>query len=43
MTKLNQIYKCKICGNMVQVLHTGAETLVCCNRPMVLQEEHLED
>lgn len=43
MTKLNQVYKCEICGNVVQVVHTGIGTLVCCDQPMVLQEEHIED
>lgn len=38
-TELNQIYKCEICGNIVEVLHTGAGELVCCGQPMKLQEE----
>ena len=36
MTELNQIYKCPICGNIVEVLHTGAGELVCCGKPMEL-------
>lgn len=36
MTQLNQIYKCAICGNVVEVLHTGAGELVCCGQPMTL-------
>ncbi|MFA5633541.1 MAG: desulfoferrodoxin [Candidatus Dojkabacteria bacterium] len=43
MTELNQIYKCEICGNIVEVVHTGAGTLVCCNQPMVLMKEFTED
>lgn len=39
MTKQNQIYKCNICGNIVQVLHAGDGELVCCGEPMKLQEE----
>lgn len=39
MTKLLQIYKCEKCGNIVEVLHTGPGTLVCCNEPMILMEE----
>jgi len=39
MTKLNQIYKCNVCGNIVEVLHEGQGTLVCCNENMELQEE----
>jgi len=36
MTELNQVYKCNICGNMVEVLHTGKGELVCCGQPMEL-------
>ncbi|NIA18395.1 MAG: desulfoferrodoxin [Actinobacteria bacterium] len=43
MTKLNQIYKCNVCGNIVEILHTGAGELVCCNEPMKLQEENAVD
>ncbi len=43
MTKLNQIYKCNICGNIVEVLHEGAGELVCCGQPMELQEERTID
>ncbi len=34
MTEKLQIYKCEICGNIVEVLHTGAGELVCCGKPM---------
>jgi len=43
MTKLNQIYKCEICGNIVNILHTGAGELVCCNQPMTLEIEKEKD
>jgi len=43
MTELMQVYKCEICGNIVEVLHTGAGELVCCNKPMVLMEEKTAD
>lgn len=43
MTKLNEIYKCDICGNIVEVTHTGAGELVCCGAPMVLKTENTED
>jgi superoxide reductase len=39
MTELNQIYECELCGNIVELLHTGAGELVCCGVPMVLQVE----
>ena len=32
MTKKGQVYVCKICGNKVEVLEAGAETLVCCGQ-----------
>ncbi len=43
MTKLLQIYKCDVCGNIVELLHTGIGTLVCCGQPMVLKEEKREE
>ncbi len=43
MTKLNQIYKCNICGNIVEMVHAGEGTLVCCGQPMVLQVENTVD
>jgi superoxide reductase len=39
MTKQKQIYKCNVCGNIVEVVHTGAGELVCCGQPMELQTE----
>jgi len=39
MTLLNQIYKCNICGNIVEVVHTGGGQLVCCGQAMELMEE----
>jgi superoxide reductase len=40
MTKRLQIYKCEICGNIVEVLHEGAGELVCCGQPMKLLVEN---
>jgi superoxide reductase len=34
MTQLNEIYKCEVCGNMVEVVHAGGGELVCCGQPM---------
>ena len=36
MTKVGQVYKCDICGNIVKVLHAGGGELVCCGQPMKL-------
>ncbi len=43
MTQKKQIYKCFICGNVVEVLHAGIGELVCCNKPMVLMDEKDKD
>lgn len=43
MTALKQIYKCNICGNIVEVLHAGAGELVCCGQPMQLLVEKNQD
>ncbi|MCK4307253.1 desulfoferrodoxin [candidate division WOR-3 bacterium] len=43
MTKQLQVYKCNICGNIVEVLHTGVGELVCCGQPMELLKEKTED
>ena len=40
MTKMNEIYKCNICGNIVEVLHTGGGTLVCCGENMHLMKDN---
>lgn len=34
MTKKGQIFKCLVCGNIIEILHEGAKALVCCNQPM---------
>ncbi len=43
MAKLSQIYKCEICGNIVEVVHEGAGQLVCCGQPMKLLKENTVD
>ena len=43
MTKIREIYKCNVCGNIVEVLHEGVGELVCCNEPMELLEEKTKD
>jgi superoxide reductase len=43
MTEINQIYKCNVCGNIVEMVHTGAGQLVCCGQPMELQKENTVD
>lgn len=43
MTEVKQVYKCEICGNIVEVLHNGAGALTCCGQPMKLIEENTVD
>ena len=43
MTEVKQVYKCNVCGNIVEVLHDGAGELVCCGEPMNLLAEKTED
>ena len=43
MTNKNEVYKCPLCGNIVEILHTGAGELVCCGQPMDLMEENTVD
>ena len=43
MTKKLEIYKCEVCGNMVEIIHAGAGSLVCCNQPMKLFVENTTD
>jgi len=43
VTELKQIYKCSICGNVIEVVHTGKGQLVCCNKPMEVLVENTVD
>ena len=42
-TELKQIYKCNVCGNIVEMVHGGAGELVCCGQPMELRQEKTQD
>jgi len=43
MTKQTGIYKCVVCGNIVEVVHAGDGELVCCGEPMQLLTENTTD
>jgi superoxide reductase len=43
MTEKLQVYKCEVCGNIVEVLHAGAGELVCCGQPMKNYVENTVD
>jgi len=36
MAEKLEVYKCEVCGNIVEVLHGGVGELVCCGQPMTL-------
>jgi superoxide reductase len=43
MTKLFEVYKCEVCGNMTKVVHASGGTMVCCGKPMTLLQEKTTD
>ena len=34
MAERFEVYKCEVCGNIIEVLHGGKGELVCCKKPM---------
>ncbi len=42
MVELRQIFKCNICGNIIEVLHPSSNNLICCGQPMNLMDENSE-
>jgi len=43
MVLLNQVYKCIVCGNIVEVTHESGGTMFCCGQQMVLMKENTVD
>lgn len=43
MAKLLEVYKCEVCGNIVEVVHAGEGDLVCCGQDMKLLTENTVD
>jgi superoxide reductase len=43
MTQRLEVYKCDLCGNIVEVLHAGPGELVCCGQPMKCMQENTVD
>ena len=43
MAKLLEVYKCELCGNIVEVVHAGAGDLSCCGQDMKLLSENTVD
>ncbi|MCK5451392.1 MAG: desulfoferrodoxin [Candidatus Omnitrophica bacterium] len=43
MTRLREIYKCNVCGNVVEVMYEGAPDLTCCDQLMEGLEAKAQD
>lgn len=43
MAERLEIYKCELCGNIIEVLHGAAGELVCCGQPMAKLTENTVD
>lgn len=43
MAERLEVYKCELCGNIVEVMHGGGGTLVCCGEDMKLMAEGTVD
>jgi len=43
MANVLEIYKCELCGNIIEVMHGGEGELVCCGEPMKLMNENTVD
>lgn len=43
MTALLEIYKCAVCGNIIEVVRSGDGELVCHGKPMILLKENSTD
>ena len=43
MAKLLEVYKCELCGNIVEIIHAGEGDLSCCGQDMKLLSENTVD
>ncbi|MBW1889538.1 MAG: desulfoferrodoxin [Deltaproteobacteria bacterium] len=43
MANRGEVYKCELCGNIVEVLHGGTGELVCCGQAMNQLKENTVD
>lgn len=43
MAEKLEVYKCEICGNIIEVLHGGEGELACCGQPMIQLVENTVD
>jgi superoxide reductase len=43
MSKLLDVYKCELCGNIVELIHVGGGPLACCGQAMKQLTENTVD
>ncbi len=43
MPERNEVYKCDVCGVIIETLHSSKGKLVCCGKPMTLMAENTVD
>ncbi|MDD2852101.1 MAG: desulfoferrodoxin [Desulfuromonadaceae bacterium] len=43
MAKVLEVYKCNLCGNIVETIHAGEGVLTCCGEKMALLAENTVD
>ncbi|MCL2481030.1 MAG: desulfoferrodoxin [Spirochaetaceae bacterium] len=43
MAERFKIYKCDLCGNIIEVLHAGGGNVLCCGKNMNLLQEQAAD
>lgn len=43
MPELMEVYKCEVCGNIVEVVHGGKNPLACCGKDAKLMKENTVD
>ncbi len=43
MTKRLEVYRCELCGNIIEVVHASEGRLTCCNKAMTLLTENSVD
>lgn len=43
MVELKEVYRCNVCGNMVEIVNASFGELVCCNQAMELLEARTLD
>ncbi len=41
--KQKEIYKCNVCGKVIEILNPAAPETICCGQPMVLMEAQTKD